>query len=78
MWVTGGLWPPCPVGISGWLWAASSHPPSGPSHWPLFLAVIDPPPAPGFVLDGGERTKPAREGEALSAKPHHGVARGDL
>ena len=38
----GGLWPSCPGGTSGWLWAASNHPPSGPSHDPLLLAVIDP------------------------------------
>jgi len=38
----GGLWPSCPGGIIGWLWAASNHPPSGPSHDPLLLAVIDP------------------------------------
>ena len=74
MWVTGGLRPPCPVGTSGWLWAGSSHPPNGPSHEPLLLAVIDPAPAPGFVqnyvsnyarasqasrLDQRERTEPA-------------------
>jgi hypothetical protein len=40
--VTGGLRPPCPVGISGWLLAASVDPSVGQSHDPLFLAVIDP------------------------------------
>jgi hypothetical protein len=33
--------PPCPVGISGWLSAASNHPPRGPSHKTLILAVIE-------------------------------------
>ena len=40
--VTAGLRPPCPVGISVWLLAASVDPSVGRSHDPLFLAVIDP------------------------------------
>ena len=51
--VTDSLRPSCPGGTSGWLLAASIHPPNGQSHKPLLLAVIDP--SSGTVYDSRRR-----------------------
>jgi len=64
----GGLRPPCPVGISGWLEAASDHPPSGQNHGPLLLAVNDPLLRHHVPIQGGSKLPSA----VISGRCHGG------